>query len=75
MVKCPQAFKEKSFIEALAEAAELGFFLFVLPQIDITPPFCFKRAMYIYIYIYPESGICCVFLFSKDRLSRFGLNT
>ena len=51
MVKCPQAFKEKSFIEALAEAAGLGFFFGILQQIDITPLFCFKRAMYIYIYV------------------------
>jgi len=72
MVKCPQAFKEKSFIEALAEAAELGFFLFVLPQIDITPPFCFKRAMYIYIYTYILNRESVVF-FCFQRIDYPGL--
>lgn len=72
MVKCPQAFKEKSFIEALAEAAELGFFLFVLPQIDITPPFCFKRAMYIYIYTHILNRESVVF-FCFQRIDYPGL--
>ena len=54
-------------------------FFFVLPQIDITPLFCFKRAVYIYmyyVYIYISWIVNLLrFLFAKDKLSRFGLNT
>ena len=59
MVKCPQAFKEKSFIEALAEAAGLGFFLFCRRLIS-HPHFGSKgQCIYIYKYVY----VLCVYIF------------